>query len=458
MNNKTESTQCRWPRRFLTVIVVLSLICTILFTLLTIADDLLPLDRPSQHIITAGIFFFITVLSLVGLKRPKDEGAHNTAIHELASELSQVANKSEIVINAIGDGVIAIDGKGVVQLINPAAQSIIGWDKHDAEGLDYRSILKMFDDQGSELTQAEPIGQVFINNQSIMRNDLMMATGSGKKINVSLMVSPMGKAGEGAIIVFRDITSEVSENKERTEFISTASHEMRTPVAAIEGYLGLALNPATAQIDDKARVYLGKAQESAQHLGRLFQDLLDVSKSEDGRLKTSPSVIDLVSFVRETASILQPRAREKGLEFVFEPDKTQLSQLIYVYVDADHLREICTNLIENAIKYTPAGKVSIDVTGEGDRATLKIADSGIGIAREDIPHLFQKFYRIDNTDTREIGGTGLGLYLCRRLVENMEGRIWVESQQGTGSTFFVEIARVSQEEADRLNNQLVIPE
>lgn len=459
MDSKPESSQYRWSRRFLTVITFLSLLLAIAFSLLAVAGDALDLDHSSRYIITAAAFSIITIIALIGLRRRKDEGSHATAIHELASELSQVANKSEIVINAIGDGVIAIDGKSVIQLINPAAQSIIGWDKNDAEGLDYHSILKMFDGQGAALSDdIEPVRQVLSLNQPVTRNDLMLATGSGKKINVSLMVSPAGKPGQGAIIVFRDITSEVSENKDRTEFISTASHEMRTPVAAIEGYIGLVLNPSTAQIDDNARTYLSKAQESVQHLGRLFQDLLDISKTEDGRLKTNPSVIELVGFMRETASMLAPRATEKGLEIVFEPDRAQLSQVVYTHVDADHLREVSSNLIENAIKYTPKGRITINVTGDDKYATFSISDTGIGIAREDVPHLFQKFYRIDNTDTREIGGTGLGLYLCRRLVENMDGRIWVESKQGAGSTFFVELDRVSQEEANRLSNQLVMPE
>src|SRR5690606_7203888 len=109
-------------------------------------------------------------------------------------------------------------------------------------------------------------------------------THSGKKLLISLVVSPVGQIGSGAIIVFRDITKEKAEEREQAEFISTASHEMRTPVASIEGYLGLTLNPATAQIDEKARDFITKAHESAQHLGRLFQGLLDVTKADDGRI------------------------------------------------------------------------------------------------------------------------------------------------------------------------------
>ncbi|MGB3009130.1 MAG: histidine kinase dimerization/phospho-acceptor domain-containing protein, partial [Candidatus Saccharimonadales bacterium] len=218
----------------------------------------------------------------------------------LARELSQVANKSEIVINSIADGVIAIDHHGTIQLINPAAQTIMGWGKQDAMELDYRSVFKLSDNKDKPLDDAnDPIQQVLKTTKPIKRNDLSLSTSTGKKMIISLSVSPVGQEGNGAIIVFRDITGDVAENRQKAEFISTASHEMRTPVASIEGYIGLALNPATATIDEKARNFLVKAHESAQHLGHLFQDLLDVSKAEDGRLSNNPVTIDVISFVRD---------------------------------------------------------------------------------------------------------------------------------------------------------------
>lgn len=381
----------------------------------------------------------------------------------LANELSQVANKSEIVINAIGDGVIATDNSGIIQLINPAAQKIMGWGKQDALGLDYRSVFKLNNSQKEDAeVSVDPVQQVLRGGESTTTNDLVLTTKSGKKINISIMVSPVGQASTaGAIVVFRDITADVSENQQRTEFISTASHEMRTPVAAIEGYLGLALNPSTAQIDENARKYITKAHEASQHLGRLFQDLLDISKAEDGRLKSNPTIVDLTKFVRESVGLFKQSATDKGLSLIFRPDSNDNSDnnvapIFYAEIDLDHLREIMTNLIENAIKYTKKGTVEVNLTGNDQKVQICVSDTGIGIAREDIPHLFQKFYRIDNSDTREIGGTGLGLYLCRRLAESMNGRIWLESEQGKGSTFFVELNRLSSDEVNRRNSQTVI--
>lgn len=391
---------------------------------------------------------------LIWHTKSANDNTNDRAYRDLASELNQVANKSEVVINAIADGVIAVNSQGVIQLINPAAQQIIGWGKQDALALDYKSVLKLLDKNGAELTPVtDPIADALATNKQITTNALTLLTNSEKKLLVSINVSPVGQLGAGAIIVFRDITKEKSEEREQAEFISTASHEMRTPVASIEGYLGLALNPATATIDIKARDYINKAHESAQHLGRLFQDLLDVTKADDGRLSNNPKVVDLVAFTHDIIQGLKPRADEKGLRTLFKPlpdeeaSERKLNPVYYTNVDNDHLREVIGNLIENAIKYTPKGDVVVDINGDADHVTISVADSGIGIPKEDQVHLFQKFYRVDNTETREIGGTGLGLYLCRRLVETMNGRIWVDSEYKRGSTFYVELLRTSHEDA-----------
>lgn len=398
-------------------------------------------------------------------KVEETETKDDRSYHELASELSQVAGKSEIVITAIGDGVVALDGRGAIELINPAAERLLGWERHDAMSLSYKSVLQMRNTKDHEVDeQNDPIAKVLTTNKSLKTDMFSLVTHSGKKFLASISVNPVGQVGQGVIVVFRDITTEKSDERQRAEFISTASHEMRTPVASIEGYLGLALNPATASIDPKAREYITKAHESAQHLGRLFADLLDVSKADDSRLKNDPKIVDIVPFVHDIVQGLTPNATEKGLRVLYKPlpsdippaldlARNKLNPVFYANVDNDHLREVIQNLVENAIKYTPRGEVTVDVTGNDNRITISVADSGIGIPREDQGHLFQKFYRVDNSDTREIGGTGLGLYLCRRLTETIGGRIWVESEHKRGSTFFVEIPRIDHDEAQRLIEQ-----
>ncbi len=387
------------------------------------------------------------------------EDASEKNVKNLATQLSEVATKSEIVINAIGDGVIAVDGKGAIQLINPAAQTILGWGKQDALMLNYKSILKLADEKNVELDpSSDPVEQVLNTNQQTRNNSLVAITQSGKRINLSLVVSPIGDVGSGAITVFRDTTNERAAEREQAEFISTASHEMRTPVASIEGYLGLALNANTATVDIRARDFIMKAHEAAQHLGRLFQDLLDVTKSEDGRMTNTPRVVDLVNFTQTIVQGLTHKASDKGLQLIFGPGTETGSQrkimpVYYVNQDTDHIREILDNLVENAIKYTPQGTVVVDINGTDDKVVVSIKDSGLGIPPEDLPHLFQKFYRINNVDRQSIGGTGLGLYLVRRLAEALQGRVWVESVFKEGSTFFFELPRIENQEATHLKEE-----
>ena len=405
-----------------------------------------------QFIIGYLFFGFLPLIFSLVLWVRRQKTDDNTS--SLKNKLSTVESKSDVVINAIDDGVLAISKDGNIELINPSAQQIIGWDQGDALGLNWKSVLKLVTSDGKDVEDLEnPITQSLSKNQPTHNDKLFLLTSSEKRILVSIVSSPVGTEGEGVIVVFRDITKEKAEEREQAEFISTASHEMRTPVASIEGYLGLALNPATAHIDEKARDFITKAHESAQHLGRLFQDLLDISKVEDGRMKNNPKIINVNEFLKNIFDGLATKADEKQLNYIFMPDiidegkEKSLQPIFYANIDPDHFREVVSNLIENAIKYTPSGEVVVNVTGDDKQISVSVKDSGIGIPAEDIPHLFQKFYRVDNSDTREIGGTGLGLYLSRRLAEAMSGNLRVESKYKEGSTFYLEIPRMSSSEA-----------
>ena len=405
-----------------------------------------------QFIIGYLFFGFLPLIFSLVLWIRRQKTDDNTS--SLENKLSAVESKSDVVINAIDDGVLAISKDGNIELINPSAQQIIGWGQGDALGLNWKSVLKLVTSDGKDVEDLDnPIAQSLSKNQPTHNDKLFLLTSSEKRILVSIVSSPVGTDGEGIIVVFRDITKEKAEEREQAEFISTASHEMRTPVASIEGYLGLALNPATAHIDEKARDFITKAHESAQHLGRLFQDLLDISKVEDRRMKNNPKIINVNEFLKDIFDGLATKANEKQLNYIFMPDiidegkEKSLQPIFYANIDPDHFREVVSNLIENAIKYTPSGEVVVNITGDDKQISVSVKDSGIGIPAEDIPHLFQKFYRVDNSDTREIGGTGLGLYLSRRLAEAMSGNLRVESKYKEGSTFYLEIPRMNSSEA-----------
>lgn len=369
---------------------------------------------------------------------------------------SNFLGDGKAILDAVDDGVLAVDPQGNIVAINPAAAQVTGWSGSDAVGLIFNSVLKISNNDGAEMLGASnPVNRVLQTGTNFTTRDLFVKTPSGKAVPIFLAVNSISGQNSGAVVVFRDISKELKENREQAEFISTASHEMRTPVASIEGYLGLALNPATATIDARAKSYLEKAHENTRHLGQLFQDLLDITKAEDGRLKNEPVVLDAVEFTRNIWEGLKQKASGKGLNYIFEPDNPKtgektLTPVFFIHADRDHLHEVLNNLFENAIKYTPSGKVSVNVTGGNDNVEISVTDSGIGIPAEDIPHLFQKFYRVDNSETREINGTGLGLFLSRKLTESIGGSLNVESEYKKGSTFTVKLPRITRENAEVL--------
>ena len=369
---------------------------------------------------------------------------------------SSFLGDGKAILDAVDDGVLAVDQKGNILAINPAAEQITGWSGSDAAGLVFNSVLKITNNDGAEMLDiSNPVNRVLRTNENFTTRDLFIKTQSGKITPIFLAVNSIGEANSGVVVVFRDISKELSDNREQAEFISTASHEMRTPVASIEGYLGLALNPATATIDARAKSFLEKAHENTQHLGQLFQDLLDITKAEDGRLKNEPVVLDATEFARDIWEGLKPKAENKGLEYVFMPDHNATGEktimpVFFIHADRDHLHEVLNNLFENAIKYTPSGTVAVNVTGDNDSVQISVKDSGIGIPAEDLPHLFQKFYRVDNSETREINGTGLGLFLSRKLTESIGGKITVESEYKKGSVFTVKLPRITRENAESL--------
>lgn len=361
---------------------------------------------------------------------------------------------AEIALNNINDGVVVVNSTGVIQFMNPAAAVMTDCKTpSNAVGLDYALLLKIETKDGRELSSEEnPLLRAVGQNQSLESYACTLISGaSGKKIPIAITVLPV--TTDNKIITFRNIAKELAEESEQTEFISTASHEMRTPVATIDGYITLALNPQTATIDERARGYLDSASKAAKHLGKLFQDLLDVTKLDDGRIRPNFVPIEMTSFVKQITADHGVKAKEANLTLFFgantsiAPDDHRLEQMIYSSIDPDFLREVLDNLIDNAIKYTPAGgSIYVNVVGEEDRVLINVTDTGIGISAEDLGHVFQKFYRADNSDTREIGGTGLGLYIAKQRVEAMGGRIWAESTFGSGATFYVSLPRISAEE------------
>ena len=369
------------------------------------------------------------------------------------------ANLANLVLNSIDEGVMIVHSSGIVVLINPAAMRLLGTsDPNTVENLQLASILKLENGEGLKIDDnINPVLRAVMNGENYNTRDLVLVSIQEQRKPVAISVVCTTAGQNERIITLRDIARELEEEGEQAEFISTASHEMRTPVASIEGYLGLALNPKTATIDDRARKYLEEAHASSKHLGRLFKDLLDVTKLDDKKIRVQLSPVEMSSTVRSIANGQVPMMNEKGIHYTFgassaRSDNTArtINQEVYASVDIDFLREVVNNLVENAIKYTASGGgIWVNVRGDGDRVLINVTDTGIGISPDDLKHIFQKFYRADNSQTRTVGGTGLGLYLVKQRVEAMGGKVWAESSFGEGSTFYLSFPRITAEEYQR---------
>ena len=373
---------------------------------------------------------------------------------------SNNAALSELALKNIHDGVIIVDKNNVICFINPAAVIMTGCSSaENAIGLDYGLVVRIESKEGRQLADNENhLFQAMATNQALDSYQVLLVdTSSEKRMPVSISVIPADGAGNNRIVTMRNIAKELAEESEQAEFISTASHEMRTPVATIDGYLSLALNPQTATIDERARGYLTAAEKASKHLGKLFQDLLDVTKLDDSKIKPVLEPVEMTELVKSVTDDYVLRAKDAKLTLTFGTSDNRVIDInrtmhpvVYGFIDVNFMREILDNLIENAIKYTPeGGSIYVNVRADGDRFLINVTDTGMGISADDLGHIFQKFYRVDNSDTRTIGGTGLGLYIVKQRTEAMGGKVWAESAFGEGSTFYVSLPRLSESEYEK---------
>lgn len=420
--------------------------------------------------IIVALLLLIGLVAYITTQRVKKRNSGANGDSALAHNLRDEKQKTNIIFNSIEDGVMLLDDNKTIQAFNQGAATITGWPTEEATGLDFHSVIKLVNEKDEEYSDNKnPLARIYQESTTIRDNEAILISRTNKHIPITLSVSPIMNENNtvtAAVAVFRDVSKERQQEQQRADFISTASHEMRTPVAAIEGYLSLALNEKVSSIDSRARSYLEKAHSATKHLGELFQDLLTSAKAEDGRLTNHPAVIELGDYLERLSEDLQFSAKKKSLlsEFVLgssssniidasKGDTKMVRPLYYVFADPDRLREVITNLFDNGVKYTDAGKITLGLTGNDDVCQLYIKDTGNGIPASDVPHLFQKFYRVDNSSTRTVGGTGLGLFICRKIIELYNGRIWVESEIGKGSVFYINLPRLTTQRANELQAQ-----
>lgn len=393
----------------------------------------------------------ISIFSIFLGFRYRKSWVEKIKLEKYTKTVSADKSKDEAIFSNIGDGIYAVDTMRELILFNPQAEKITGWKAKDTLGLPCKKIMNLRNEQSVSICEKDcPVLQVWNTGENVIRDD-MCYPGKGKNdIKLEGTYAPIkdmeGKV-TGAICVFRDITKKKEVERMRSEFVSTASHELRTPITAMSGYIELALNDKVCKVDSKAAEYLNKAFQTANAMSGLIKNLLVVTKIEDRKLEYTITNFSLKDLTEEVIEVFDKKAKEKGIALKHDSSPNLkvkgkvISRSLNVRADREQTREVLNNLVENAIKFTSEGGVTISIEYDDDFAKVCVADTGSGISETGQRHLFEKFYQVDNSATRAVGGTGLGLYITRSIVESFGGNIWVESAEGKGSKFFFTMPR-----------------
>ncbi|MBN1247053.1 MAG: GAF domain-containing protein [Anaerolineae bacterium] len=342
--------------------------------------------------------------------------------------------KNQAILEGIADGVMFTDAGGQVILFNAAAERILSITRDQALGRPQEEILGLY---GSEVhVWLSQIDQWREDREAYEREGYLSHRLEVGRRYVSVHLSPVvTETGEflGVASVFRDITAEIEADRAKSDFVSTVSHELRTPMTSIVGYVDLMLAGAAGEIPEMQLAFLEKVKTNADRLTNLVNDLLDISRLEQGRVELLRRPVDMGTLVTQVADLVRPRIEERQQTIAtIVPDA-----LPRVYGDPDRLTQILTNLVSNAYKYTPVGgEIAIHTYVRQGMVYVAVVDSGIGIAPENQNKIFERFYRVeDDPAVYEVSGTGLGLAITLSLIQMHGGDIWLESELGLGSIF-----------------------
>lgn len=359
------------------------------------------------------------------------ESVNNLAIslYEQTREIEENERELESIMSQINSGVLIVDKEGYIELINPSMASTLNISKEDIIGKHFTSIT-------SFPTLTRLMQELYQHNRKI-QEELHL---SENFIYDAHLTPYYGKGWKrrGIIVVLHNITNIRRLEQIRSDFIANVSHELKTPVTSVKGFTETLLSNEVT--DEKTRNYFLKIiYDESDRIDRLIHDLLQLSRIEKHEMPLNITTVDVIQLIHSTAATLQKSIEKKGLtlQLPYMDDKEMLVEL-----DVDRFSQVILNLISNAINYsTENGNIKVGVVFSKDEFILAVSDDGIGIPKNTISRVFERFYRVDKARSRHSGGTGLGLSIVKHLVELHRGRIDVESVEGEGSTFTVIIPR-----------------
>lgn len=391
-------------------------------------------DSDGSHLV--GYIFTMLISGAILTRYSEIQRKEREAIIRTKRRAVREGNQLRSLINSMADAVIATDRNGVIQLYNAAALLLLNTNQglKDSKLTD---LIKLSDSDGEKVNV---IAQAQNERRIIQRNDLVFTNNRDEKVNLYLDLAPIRSGHDneidGFIFLLRDITAQKSIEEQRDDFISIISHELRTPIAIAEGNLSTAL--MTNGGDKKQRRnMIEQAHQNVLYLADLVNDITTLAHAERGDLDEDKIMVNLEPFLREVTDSYKTQIEEAGLKLNYDIDEN----LPEVLLHKQRLKEIMQDYITNAIRYTDKGKITI-IAHElnSDLVRIGVQDTGIGLSKSDQAHVFEKFYRSEDYRTRQHNGTGLGLYIAKKLSELIGLEIGVESKLNEGSLFYIDIS------------------
>lgn len=347
---------------------------------------------------------------------------------------------AEALFNSIGDGAIATDEFGKITRINPTALRILGCTEAEMLGAWFPKKIVSIREDGTLVNLIDrPITRAFLTGKTVIEK-MYYKKKNGQIVPVAITVSPIMLNGRpvGAIEVFRDITLEYEIDRMKSDFISLASHQLRTPLSAIKTYSHMLIDGYMGTVTDNQKKSLRTILSATNRMNELISTLLNITRMESGGVTVTVKPVDIPLLIDEVCKEHNLAIADKELDIAVTTTKSVKP----IKSDTLLVKEILSNLISNAIKYTPqGGNVTIAVKSRPAEIVCSITDTGVGIPRHSQEQIFTKFFRAHNVVKQETSGTGLGLYLVKGLVDTLKGKIWFESEEGKGTTFYVALPK-----------------
>ncbi len=358
-----------------------------------------------------------------------------SSLKEKISASEGAKDRLEAILFNVGEGVFAVNLSGEIIIFNQVAENLVGFSREQAIGQPYDQILQFYNPKAKSYYGAF-IDDVLLEGRSIiLPADTLLISATQNRIPVAVNSSPIRNEKGiiiGGVVVFRDTTKEQQVEEMRNDLVSIASHQLRTPLSEIKGLLELLLDNVAGPLNTQQKEYLDLLGVANTRMINLVNDLLNLSRIEQGRIQFQFNVYDLGVIAQEAFEGLQVHAQKKSQIFNLTRDNGQH----LVWVDSAKTKEIISNLLENALKYTfEGGTIQARVSSTDEGVWFLVRDSGVGIPKNAQGELFKKFARIENPLSRVTSGTGLGLFTVKELVEKQSGKVWVQSEEGKGSTF-----------------------